>query len=283
MRSEKEVLDQLLEMARGDDNVRLVLFNGSRVNPNAPKDIFCDYDVCFICRDYQHLLYDHSWIPDFGQVAIVQQNAKTMEEGSGDIIMTQFMNGVRLDLSFVQLDDLQAVLDDSLTVVLLDKDGLLLPLPPPDERSYYPQKPSQKRYDEVANEFWWVSAYVAKGIWRDELTYAHYMRQVVIEQLIRMTEWYIAAQHDWQVNPGKQGKWFRKFLPPELWEQFPQVYASGDYNEMWEALYAAGQLFRVVGTQVADALGYTYPLEDDQRVTAFMRRIQALPPGSSEF
>ncbi|MBN2548760.1 MAG: aminoglycoside 6-adenylyltransferase [Anaerolineales bacterium] len=282
MITQQEVLDQLLNFARSDDNVRLVVFNGSRVNPNAPKDLFCDYDVCFVCRDYQHLLYDHSWIPDFGQIAIVQQNAIDEEKGSGDIIMTQFMNGVRLDLSFVPLDNLEVALNDSLTVVLLDKDGLLPPLPPPDERSYYPEKPSQKRYDEVTNEFWWVLAYVAKGIWRDELSYAQSMYQVVIEQLVTVTKWYIAARRGWQVNPGKQGKWFRRFLPDELWQQFPGIYASGDYADLWRALFSAGKLFRQIGMDVAKKLGYTYPLEDDQRVTEFIHRVQSLPPSASE-
>lgn len=58
MRTENEVLTQLLDFANNEDKVRAVILNGSRVNPNLEKDIFCDYDVVFSVTDpdyVQHL------------------------------------------------------------------------------------------------------------------------------------------------------------------------------------------------------------------------------------
>ncbi|MFR9200496.1 MAG: aminoglycoside 6-adenylyltransferase [Candidatus Gastranaerophilaceae bacterium] len=37
MRSEAEMMDMVIAAAREDDNVRAVLLNGSRANPNAKK------------------------------------------------------------------------------------------------------------------------------------------------------------------------------------------------------------------------------------------------------
>ena len=45
MRSEKEMLDLIIDIATNDSRIRAAYLEGSRVNPNVPKDIFQDYDV----------------------------------------------------------------------------------------------------------------------------------------------------------------------------------------------------------------------------------------------
>ena len=40
MRSEKEMYELILRIAREDERIRAVYMNGSRTNSNAPKDIF---------------------------------------------------------------------------------------------------------------------------------------------------------------------------------------------------------------------------------------------------
>ena len=45
MRSEEEMMNLILQVAKDDERVRAVYLNGSRTNPNAPKDRFQDYDV----------------------------------------------------------------------------------------------------------------------------------------------------------------------------------------------------------------------------------------------
>ena len=57
MRSEAEMMDMVIAAAREDDNVRAVLLNGSRANPNAKKDMFQDYDIVFIVRDTSPVFY----------------------------------------------------------------------------------------------------------------------------------------------------------------------------------------------------------------------------------
>jgi aminoglycoside 6-adenylyltransferase len=36
--------------------------NGSRVNPNAKKDFFQDYDIVYIVNDIESFTSDHSWV-----------------------------------------------------------------------------------------------------------------------------------------------------------------------------------------------------------------------------
>ena len=72
MRSEAEMLDLILNTARHDERVRAVIMNGSRVNPNAPKDFFQDYDVVYLVTEKEFFLADPSWINVFGERMILQ-------------------------------------------------------------------------------------------------------------------------------------------------------------------------------------------------------------------
>lgn len=48
MRSEKEMLSLIEEIALEDENIRAAYLEGSRVDPNVTKDLFQDYDVVYI-------------------------------------------------------------------------------------------------------------------------------------------------------------------------------------------------------------------------------------------
>lgn len=48
MRSEEEMYRLILDTARKDSRVRAVYMNGSRTNPNAPRDILQDYDIVYV-------------------------------------------------------------------------------------------------------------------------------------------------------------------------------------------------------------------------------------------
>ena len=51
MRSEEKMYELIMNIAKADDRVAAVYMNGSRTNPNAPKDIFQDYDIVYVVRE----------------------------------------------------------------------------------------------------------------------------------------------------------------------------------------------------------------------------------------
>ena len=65
MRSEQEMLELIVDTARNDERIRAVILNGSRANPNAPRDIFQDFDVVYIVTDVVSFSYDYEWIKIF--------------------------------------------------------------------------------------------------------------------------------------------------------------------------------------------------------------------------
>ena len=75
-------------------------------------------------------------------------------------------------MNVAELPRLDLVGRDSLSVLLLDKDGIIEPFPPPSEADYLPAPPTAEGFADCCNEFWWVCPYVAKGLWREEIVYA---------------------------------------------------------------------------------------------------------------
>jgi aminoglycoside 6-adenylyltransferase len=282
MRSEHEMFDLILDTARNDERIRAVILNGSRANLNAPRDIFQDFDIIYIVNDVQPFTNNLEWIKRFGEMMILQMPEENIHP-SCFVYLMQFMDGNRIDLTLFPLAYLNELPRDSLSVLLLDKDGIMAPFPPPDESSYLPHPPTTKEFLDCCNEFWWVSPYVAKGLWREELPYAKYMLDdLVREQLMRMLTWYIGVNTGFLLNPGKNGKYFKKYLSPEFWEIFLHTYAGANDADNWEALLVMSRLFRISARSVAEHFGYDYPQEDDRRVSAYLAQIHSLPKDALE-
>jgi aminoglycoside 6-adenylyltransferase len=288
MRTQQEMLDLILETARCDERVRAVIMNGSRVNPNAPRDPFQDFDIVYIVTDVSSFRQDHEWIKRFGDLMIMQlpedmQDPPANDDESFGFLM-QFMDGNRIDLGIFTFAQWKERGKDSLSLLLLDKDGIIEPFPPASEADYLPKPPTAKAFSDCCNEFWWVSPYVAKGLWRGEILYAKCLHEEVVRgaELMKMLRWHIGIKTDFQVNPGKLGKYFQRYLEPELWEMLLKTFADASYENTWEALFATCNLFRKVAVSIAEHFGFQYPTEDDRRVTAHLEYVRALPRDAKE-
>ncbi len=275
MRSENKVLNQLLGFAKEENQVRAVLWNGSRVNPNVKKDIFCDYDVVFSVIEPGYFLRNQDWIRQFGDLIIMQQNDCMVGGTNAYIFLMQFTDGVRIDLSFHSIEVIaESVRRDSLTEVLLDKDNRIPLLDAPNESVYYVKKPSIQEFTKVVNEAWWIQTYVAKGIWRGELPLVKWMFDgILMDCLIKLLSWQVGLERNWQVNVGKCGRWLKKYLPPDIYEEFVTIYPGTDDEEIWQALAAYGKFVRKIGVKVAEGLGYIYPMQDDINVSGYLQEI----------
>jgi aminoglycoside 6-adenylyltransferase len=287
MRSEREMLGLILDIARKDERVRAVIMNGSKVNPNAPRDFFQDYDIVYVVTEKESFLADPGWIKVFGELMILQlpdEMSDPLPEGKDHYgYLMQFTDGNRIDLSLFPLNKLDKLEDDSLSLTLLDKDGILPKFPPPNDSGYLPKPPTAKQFFDCTNEFWWVSPYVAKGLWRHEIVYAKHMLDLYVrEQLDKMLDWYVGIKMDVKISPGKMGKYLENCLEPELWEMLLQTYSDAEYEHTWQALFTMGELFRKGAIQVALHFGYSYPYGEDERVNAHLRHVHDLPRDAKE-
>jgi len=197
----------------------------------------------------------------------------------------QFLDGNRIDLSICDLEKLDdSIAGDSLTKVLLDKDGRVRNLPPASELDYLPKKPTRKQFDDCCNEFWWLNPYVAKGLWRGELIYAKFHLDCLMRnELMKMLEWYFGVKTGYAKAMGKQGKHIGAVLEKSEWQMLQATYSDADFNHIWKALLGMGELFRKVSQEVAQNFGFWYPEDDDQKVSQFIQTIRDLPADAASF
>ena len=287
MRSEQEMYDLIVRTARNDDRVRAVIMNGSRANPNAPRDIFQDYDIVYVVTEVSSFKHDPDWIRQFGEIMIMQlpddMRVPPPSDDEGFAYLMQFTDGNRIDLTLYPVAKLNALGKDSLSLLLLDKDGIIEPFAPPNESDYVPKPPTRKEYTDCCNEFWWVCPYVAKGLWREEIIYAKHMAdRFVRDELMKMLTWHIGVKTQFLKNPGKLGKYFNQYLEPELWDMLLKTYSDASYANTWEALFTMCDLFRITALQVAEHFGFDYPHGDDERVSVHLSHVRLLPKNSKE-
>jgi aminoglycoside 6-adenylyltransferase len=287
MRSEQEMLELIINTAKSDERIQAVILNGSRANPHTPRDIFQDFDIVYLVTEVASFQHDFNWLKRFGEIMILQLPEDMQDAppnpSEGFAYLMQFTDGNRIDLSICPTDKLNERIKDSQSLVLLDKDHLISPLASPSERDYLPKPPTAKGFADCCNEFWWMCSYVAKGLWRGQITYAKYMLDPVLRgELMKMLRWYIGVQTQFAKNPGSFGKHLQRYLEPELWDMLIKTYADANIDNNWEALDMMCRLFRRVAISVAEHFGLEYPESDDQKVSEHLKHVRVLPKNAAE-
>ena len=70
---------------------------------------------------------------------------------------------------------------------------------------------------------------------------------------------------------GQERQVLEKYLSADSWNELMSTYPRGTYEEVWEALFTMGALFRRTALDVAERLGFEYDMGQDQRVTGFLQ------------
>ena len=281
-RAEAEMLSLVLEFARTDDRIRAVVMNGSRVNPNAERDIFQDYDIAFFVTDVEPFREESRVVPYFGVPLLIEKvEDQVYRPGLRDGRFTcnvQFTDGNRIDMAFLPVDMLERRPFDSLTRVLLDKEGLIPDLPLPSERSHFITEPTQKLYDDCCNTFCFtLGSHIPKTLWRRKLPLLKCHVDRLRQDLVLMLGWYIGVTKGFERSLGSEGRDLEKHTEPEDWREFERTYAGSDYDDIQESLLASHRLFTRAARTVGNHFGYRLPAENIERAMAFLMHVCKLP------
>lgn len=291
MRTEREMTALILGVAERDARVRAVFMNGSRANPNAPRDIFQDYDIVYVVEETASFRAQPGWVDVFGE-RLVMQTPDEMDHAAGqptDLArcygyLMQFADGNRIDLRLMTLPRaLEECQSDSQTIVLLDKDGILPPLPLPSDTAYHIRRPDQTAFAGCCNEFWWTLPYVAKGLWRGRVTYAlDTLNACVRPQLLHMLSWLAGTRTGFAVSAGKSGADLPAYLPAGCWERYLSTYADTEPGHVWAAVFAAATLFLDAAHQTAEALALPVNEAEAEGSLRYLYRVCELPADASK-
>lgn len=279
MRTEKQVYDTILNLAKSDERIRMVTLEGSRTNINIPPDDFQDFDITFFVTDMQSFTKDDKWLDVFGKRLILQK-PEDMElfpaEEQGFSYLMLFTDDVKIDLTLLPLDLIDEYFTwDKLVKLLLDKDNRIKQPPVPTDIDYHVQKPTERMLDDCCNEFWNTTTYVVKGLCRREILFAiDHLNDIVRKELLRMISWLVGIEQGYHFSLGKNYKFLKRYLPDELWRRLLSTYNMDSYSHMWESLEQCMALFREVSAEVAGRLKYQYP-PYDEKISDYVERQKA--------
>ncbi|MBQ7920082.1 MAG: aminoglycoside 6-adenylyltransferase [Lachnospiraceae bacterium] len=279
MRTSEEMMSLIMEKAMSDERIRAVTMEGSRASANATHDEYCDFDICYYVEDIREFTKDKSWISYFGEILIMQCPCDDYDdpydyEGHDRFnYLIQFKDGNRIDLSLIDVRNIEGELEnDEPRVILLNKDNFETLIPVENEEAFYLDEPSEKEYFHACNEFRWLCVYISKGLCRRQIYYAKYLYDVlVMKMFMKMLNWKIGVDHDFNVTTGAFSKYLKRFLSSEEMERFHGIFPDGTYEDIWEKLYRMYDYFAENEAYVGEALGFPYDVKESAEVRTFLK------------
>ena len=266
MRTETEMFDVILQTAKVLQ-VDAVAISGSRTNPKAPKDEFQDYDVVYVVDDLDNLTSDLSWLDQFGTRIIEQHNVL----GNRRLYLMLFEDGNRIDLTLCPTEYIQEWVDSEAGfTVLVDEKGLFESYSSSPER-FWIHPASETDFEKSCNEFWWVSAYVVKGICRKQVIYAtDHLYGICQQELLKILAWQVARDRG-VVDIGKNYKYLFNYLPAEKEKEFSNLLDFSSLDKITQSLLATLQLFHREAQYLAQKMGFKYEKEVAEKMMRYAK------------
>ena len=264
MRTDQEILELILETAK-KLQVGAVALSGSRTDTKAPKDEFQDYDVVYVVDDLDNLTSDLAWLDQFGTRIIEQHNLL----GNRRLYLMLFEDGNRIDLTLCPKAHIQEWVDSEADfTVLVDDKGLFESYSSSPER-FWIHPASETDFKKACNEFWWVSAYVVKGICRKQIIYAtDHLYGICQQELLKVLTWQVASDRG-TVDIGKNYKYLFRYLPTEKEKEFSSLLDFSSIEKITQSLLATMSLFHREAQDLAKKMGFDYDREVAEKMIEY--------------
>lgn len=263
-RSEAQMLRLILQTAK-TLQVEAVAMSGSRTDTKAPKDEFQDYDVVYVVDDLDNLTRNFSWLDQFGK-RIIEQHVLL---GHRRLYLMLFEDGNRIDLTLCPKDQIQEFLENEADfTVLEDPKGLFESYYPRPER-FWIHPASEMDFKKTCNEFWWVSAYVVKGICRKQVIYAtDHLYGICQQELLKVLTWQVASDRG-KVDIGKNHKYLFNYLPAEKKKEFSNLLDFSSLDKIIQSLLATMQIFHQEAQSLSQKMGFEYDREVAEKMIQY--------------
>ena len=264
MRTETEMLDVILQTAK-TLQVKAVAMSGSRTCPNVPKDEFQDYDVVYIVDDLDNLTSDLSWLTYFGERIIEQE----VSLGNRRLYLMLFEDGNRIDLTLCPKEHIQEWVDSEAGFTVLEDEKGLFESYSPSPKRFWIHPATETDFKNSCNEFWWVSAYVVKGICRKQVIYAiDHLYGICQKELLKVLAWQVASDKG-TVDVGKNYKYLFNYLPTSKEKEFSDLLDFSSIEKLTQSLYATMKLFHQEAQYLAQKMGFDYDKEVAEKMIKY--------------
>lgn len=265
--------EYILNIAKSDDNVRGVVLYGSRADNNIEPDKYQDYDIYFIVNDRN--AFDVSVFENV-KLCFIPSNIYPELFPDESTYLMLFGEDDRIDLTVGTLQTFLANhTNGQLMRCLLDKDDTIPDLNSSDRSHGWVKPMEEELFRNTCSEFYWETQNMAKGLKREELSYAMFIRDISLRDMLnRIVDAYIGIHYDYKVSVGTLGKYRKNYLSPSQYEGYRNTYLSNTIEDQWESLFYMMELFGSLGRQIADKCSFVYPEEEERYMKQYLLRIR---------
>lgn len=278
MGDNQHFLDTLLEnfvaWARALPTCRAIILFGSTTRTVHPADKYSDRDILLFVTAPDSNQY-LEWMRQYAPVWMVirEHNAATL------LWLIVYRGGCSVHLSINSVDNLRRIVDTRQLTTdqergyrsLLDKDGLVAQLPPPQSPPYEP--PTEAAFTECVENFFYGTILIAKQLKRGNLWTVQWANRIEQSFMLKLLEWHAHAHQ--QVDTWHRGEHMHEWVSEETWRQLHEVVGRFDAEDSWRALFASIALFRRLAHETAAKLGYPYPESMIGEVISYVEQLQA--------
>ena len=283
MRTEKEIIETVLDYAEKDESVRAVI----RTNL-LPKREYDYYNFCFVADDPEQ--YDSDIFEKcFGERILLYRGDRNYPELFPDNTKAHLMvfsDGTTIAINVMGKDAFLArynreqvhenVWIGDTYLKILDKDNILPEIERLDEKqTWFSKTPSKDEFNGTNSEFWWVLKTFAEYTLRKELPSAMFYLNVAVRDLLnRMIRWYLFLQTGQPVEMGILDCNMEKLLDRELFSLYKETYPAAEYGQIWKAFDAVVKLWTIIGKDVAKRCGYDYRTDTETNMLSLIRNMK---------
>ncbi len=273
------IIEKIIHWGNNQPQVRVLLLTGSRAGKRK-QDEFSDYDIAVYGSDFT-FIKDDEWLKNIGDHLICIHEKFEFNHYHIPTRLTIFEQGYKIDFSFHPMTLLRKIvskekLPDEYNIgyqILLDKESITSKMKVAGYKGFIISKPTEKDFQNNANEFWFEVYHVAKYLNRDDLWAAKFRDWSAKQWLRQMLEWHYSSKHQWDVSIKNDGKYMRDWLDAKLWSALFLCFGSFSKADSLQALHHTTQLYRQVAKEIAVSSGYAYNQKLDDSISRFIEKL----------
>lgn len=282
MKREKDILDKIVEWAKDESEIRVVILEGSRAS-DATTDTLSDYDLNLFVTDHARYTSDNHWMSEFDTVLVYQKEGFLHENTRIPTRLVVYKNSPKVDFSFWPISILHEIVDNNILPeryrngykVLLDKDDVTRNMPKPCFDGFIISKPTTDEVLTTICDFWFETYCVAKYLKRNSLWYAKILENGPIKRfLLQMILWNESSKDDWKNNKiHQEGKNLEEHVDEDSKNALAGCFSTYDKDDTWRGLYKMIELFKKLSHDVTTKLSIEYPEKSISQIEAYINQL----------
>ena len=282
MNRDHDVLDKIIEWAKGEAAIRAVILEGSRAS-SSDTDEFSDYDLNIFVTDDTKYLSDSRWITTFDDVLVYQKEGLFCKNTRIPTRLVVYKESPKVDFSFWPISMLREIVDSKVLPeryrngykVLLDKDGITQNMPAARYDGYVIGKPTKNEVLTTLYNFWFEAYCIAKYLRRESLWYVKVLENGPIKRfLLQMILWRESSKDDWKNNKiHQEGKNLEDHIGEDIKRALVGCFSKYGKADTWRSLWKMIELFKRLLREVTAKLSIVYPEKSIAEIESFIRQL----------